>query len=52
MITLNNPLVLANITLLGIGLDVKLEKRADKWHLCVTLEGVVWKGCWEWGGAG
>lgn len=48
MITLNNPLVLMNLTLLGIGMEFKIEKVGVIRSLCFTVETVVWRKCWTW----
>ena len=48
--TLNNPLVLANITVLGVGMEIRLAKHDEKWHVCIEVAALVWKTCLEWGG--
>ena len=48
MISINDPFVLLNITFLGIGMGVMVEKLGGKWVLCAAIEAVVWTKCWTW----
>lgn len=47
-ITLNNPLVLANITLLGVGMELRMDKVEYSWTVCLTIEALIWRKCWSW----
>ena len=44
--TLNNPLPLLSAKILGVGIEVTVERVDDKTRFCVTVEAIVWTKCW------
>ncbi len=46
---LNNPLVLVSAKVLGVGIEIYVERVDDMTMLCVVVEAVIWSKCWSWG---
>jgi len=47
-ITINNPLVLVNLTVLGFGVEIYMDQTEEGWKICLKAEAFIWSGCWSW----
>lgn len=47
-ISLNNPLVLVKVGLLGFSFEVTLENVDNVRKICLTVDLLIWAGCKEW----
>ncbi len=46
---LNIPLVFVSAKVLGVGIEIYVERVDDMTMLCVVVEAVIWSKCWSWG---
>lgn len=46
--TLNNPLVLLSLYVLGFGLEIGYERDAAGWSISLGVQALVWSRIWGW----
>jgi hypothetical protein len=45
-IELNNPLPILSAKLLGVGIEITVEREDEITQFCIKVEAIVWTKCW------